>query len=63
MNVSVVTRNSLSLPVGLGWTVCAAGALGIVATYWDESWHTDIGRDSFWTPRSEERRVGKECRL
>ncbi|BBX88114.1 hypothetical protein OS122_27930 [Mycolicibacterium mucogenicum] len=50
MNVSVVTRNSLSLPVGLGWTVCAAGALGIVATYWDESWHTDIGRDSFWTP-------------
>lgn len=19
------------------------------ATYWDEAWHTDIGRDTFWT--------------
>ena len=25
-----------------------AGLLAIFATYWDESWHTDIGRDSAW---------------
>ncbi len=26
----------------------AAGLLAIFATYWDESWHTDVGRDSAW---------------
>ena len=45
-----MSMKSLSLPAGLGWLICGAGAAGIFATYWDESWHTDIGRDSFWTP-------------
>lgn len=26
----------------------AAGLLAVFATYWDEAWHTDIGRDSAW---------------
>lgn len=24
------------------------GAVGLFATYWDDAWHTDIGRDSAW---------------
>lgn len=26
----------------------AAGLLAVFATYWDEAWHTDIGRDTAW---------------
>ncbi len=26
----------------------AAGLLAVFATYWDEAWHTDVGRDSAW---------------
>lgn len=29
--------------------ICLGGTLGIFATYWDDAWHTDEGRDSFWT--------------
>lgn len=25
----------------------AAGTLGLFAVYWDDAWHTDVGRDSF----------------
>lgn len=50
MSVSYANRSSLNLPSPLGWAVCVAGGVGIFATYWDEAWHTDIGRDSFWTP-------------
>ena len=25
-----------------------AGLLAVFATYWDEAWHTDVGRDSAW---------------
>lgn len=28
--------------------VVLAGAAALFATYWDEAWHTDIGRDSAW---------------
>lgn len=31
-----------------GWVIVTAGSLGAFATYWDEAWHTDIGRDSAW---------------
>lgn len=24
------------------------GVLAVFATYWDEAWHTDVGRDTFW---------------
>ncbi len=50
MSVSYANSSSLNLPSPLGWAVCVAGGVGIFATYWDEAWHTDIGRDSFWTP-------------
>ena len=65
------------LPWYVAATLVAATSakVGII---WDISWHRSIGRDTFWTPahaaiylggvlaglacRSEERRVGKECR-
>ena len=36
------------LPPALGWPITVAGLLAVFATYWDESLHTDIGRDSAW---------------
>jgi uncharacterized membrane protein YidH (DUF202 family) len=27
-----------------------AGIMAMLAFYWDETWHTDRGRDSFWIP-------------
>jgi len=41
-------QQRLSLPVGLGWPMVAAGLLAVFATYWDEAFHTDVGRDSAW---------------
>lgn len=29
---------------------CICGTLTTLAFYWDEAWHTDKGRDSFWIP-------------
>ncbi len=29
---------------------CLCGTLTTLAFYWDEAWHTDKGRDSFWIP-------------
>lgn len=57
----MTTRASLALPVdraaarstGLPWTVLAlaVGATSIViGVIWDISWHSTIGRDTFWTP-------------
>lgn len=34
--------------MAVAWLIGAAGLLAIFATYWDEAWHTDIGRDSAW---------------
>lgn len=49
MPVSHVQHQRIALLApALGWVVAAAGALAIFATYWDESWHTDVGRDSAW---------------
>lgn len=36
------------MPVPLAWASVVAGFLAVFATYWDEAWHTDIGRDSAW---------------
>lgn len=36
-------------PAG-AWTVVAGGAAGLVATYWDDGWHTVRGRDSAFIP-------------
>ena len=28
----------------------AGGVLALLGTYWDEAWHTHVGRDSFFSP-------------
>lgn len=38
------------LPAGLLTVVVAAGAAGLFATYWDDAWHTDLGRDQATIP-------------
>lgn len=43
-----MTDRHLAMPKGLGSLVVVAGLLAVFATYWDEAWHTDIGRDSAW---------------
>lgn len=49
MFVSSVRRLRIApLAALFGWIVATAGALAIFATYWDESWHSDVGRDSAW---------------
>lgn len=46
--VSRMNRCDLRVPTGSGWVVVIAGASAMFATYWDEAWHTDVGRDSAW---------------
>ena len=50
MSVSTMSMKKSQSAGGTGLAHLRCGAAGIFATYWDESWHTDIGRDSFWTP-------------
>src|SRR5260370_40552158 len=51
MRISKLSRPDLKpLPVAAGAVIAAAGWLSLAATYWDDAWHTDIGRDSAWTP-------------
>ncbi|MFI7679446.1 hypothetical protein [Actinophytocola sp. NPDC049390] len=45
-----MTRADCAVPPGAVWTIVGAGALGLVATYWDDGWHTEIGRDSALIP-------------
>lgn len=35
----------------MGWLLAAvaSGALALFSTYWDDSLHTDVGRDTFWS--------------
>jgi hypothetical protein len=30
------------------WLVALAGSAALFATFWDDAWHTDLGRDSAW---------------
>ena len=49
MSVSLSKQKRLDpLPAALGWPIAMSGLLAVFATYWDESWHTDVGRDSAW---------------
>ena len=32
------------------WCMALACTSAIIGAHWDISWHTSIGRDSFWTP-------------
>ncbi len=45
-----MTRAECGVSPSAVWTVVGAGALGLVATYWDDGWHTEIGRDSALIP-------------
>ena len=38
------------LPAGLLALVVVAGSAGLFATYWDDAWHTDLGRDQATIP-------------
>lgn len=41
---------SRTTTIRLLYVYCVAGVLATLAFYWDEVWHTDRGRDSFWIP-------------
>ncbi len=49
MSVSHATDGRLTVPPPLVWPMLVAGVLAAFATYWDEAWHTDVGRDTFWS--------------
>lgn len=49
MSVSFTTIERLTLPRGLVWPALLAGLGAVFATYWDEAWHTDVGRDTAWS--------------
>ena len=63
-------RGSPALGAGGVWVAAAAAAAGIGSAYWDDSWHTTLGRDSTFIPpapaavcvdphrRGRDRRVG-----
>jgi hypothetical protein len=46
---SMVHDRRAELPPPLGGVAVAAGLLAVFATYWDEAWHTDVGRDTAWS--------------
>lgn len=46
MHVSYVNHSSIRLSPVLGALAAAGGAVSLFATYWDDAWHTDIGRDT-----------------
>ncbi len=50
MNVTTKGRGVTSAPVGLGLLAGAGSTAALLATYWDDSWHTDKGRDEFAIP-------------
>ncbi|MBA3282480.1 MAG: hypothetical protein H0U29_09645 [Acidimicrobiia bacterium] len=50
MDVSRTIRNSTSLPAPLGLVAGSGAAMALLASYWDDSWHTDKGRDEFAIP-------------
>ncbi len=50
MNVTAVRRRVTSVPAALGLVAGAGSAAALFATYWDDSWHTDKGRDGLRDP-------------
>ena len=38
------------LPAGLLVLVVVAGSAGLFATFWDDAWHTDLGRNQATIP-------------
>lgn len=39
-----------ALSPSAGWLVVGAAVTGLMATYWDDGWHTEVGRDSTFIP-------------
>ena len=50
MNVTPVRRDVTGPLPSLGLAAGAGSAGALLATYWDDSWHTDKGRDDFAIP-------------
>lgn len=50
MNVTSEIRQRTPPPIAVGLVAAAGSAAALVATYWDDSWHTDKGRDEFAIP-------------
>lgn len=50
MNVTTVGQTVTSMPAMLGIVAGAGAAAALLATYWDDSWHTDVGRDDAAIP-------------
>lgn len=50
MSVSGVSSPSITLSPAYGALAAAGGAVSLFATYWDDAWHTDIGRDTALIP-------------
>ena len=54
MNVTAPVQSSSTrvgvVPAPLGLAAAAGATAALVATYWDDSWHTDKGRDEFAIP-------------
>jgi hypothetical protein len=41
-----MNHRRITLPPAFGALAAAGGAVSLFATYWDDAWHTDIGRDT-----------------
>jgi hypothetical protein len=50
MSVSKVNSLSITVSPAYGALAAAGGAVSLFATYWDDAWHTDIGRDTALIP-------------
>ncbi len=50
MTVSEMKLSSIALSPIFGALAATAGAISLFATYWDDAWHTDIGRDTALIP-------------
>ena len=48
--VTELSRNRATAVPWYVWTSAVAVTSTTVGLYWDISWHTGIGRDTFWTP-------------
>ncbi|MFC4003032.1 hypothetical protein ACFS2C_13740 [Prauserella oleivorans] len=49
-SVGTTDRALTGLPSSAVWAVVGGGLSGLVATYWDDGWHTEIGRDDALIP-------------
>jgi hypothetical protein len=45
-----MSADRLSLPAAWGSLLAAAGTVSLFAGYWDDAWHTDVGRDDATIP-------------